>query len=664
LTVPSTATITIEGEPRTTPDVGPAASPVPTVLSEMREVPPAHPAQDEPRPLQTGPVLEHSSPNEPADAHAPLTVPPSPVTPLEPQPADEAPIQPIAAPSDDALARLEAASFNGVTPGETLLADVEKAWGQPKEIKKHDGVLAHTYSVAPFDRVEVTFFNDKVSAVIIRLGKGFPAEGVAKQLELTDVRPVLVSNELGEVLGQAYPERGVLFAFEVAEDGQSSRLVSQIILEPLSAEPFVLRAETHLESQTRSSLLDLEQAIKLEPKNSRALWLHARVLAAGGELEKAVASIAEAVAITPDNPHYRVSRAQILGQTGKLLEAMQEAQQAVDLSANRPHVRARALCLLGDLSASGPKPDYRQALQFHTEAVKVADALTNDKHPAVRLAAKEVMVDAHLGAAHDIAWGDWKDKDVAVTRWLERAAAAADDLIANEAGTEEQRFRVCTRALGACVGVRGGIDPTVWTRAALHIGQGLIDGSRDPIRKAQLEWDLGMALYDALQTFQIRGDHASALKYGERAIAYLNGSPQAQSPATAYLLGRLYFRLGAIHSLQDQNHKAAIEWFNKAAPLLEKPMPAEAMADLGRHGETFVSMGVSYWEAGQRDRAVELTSHGVSLMEQAVKQGAMAETSLAVPYGNLSAMHRHMGSPDAAKRFQTMATRLRTTSTQ
>ena len=59
-------------------------------------------------------------------------------------------------------------------------------------------------------------------------------------------------------------------------------------------------------------------------------------------------------------------------------------------------MQARAYCLLGDVAASGPKPDYKQALDYHMRAVKLAVPLTGSKHPAVRIAAKEVALDAHL----------------------------------------------------------------------------------------------------------------------------------------------------------------------------------------------------------------------------------------------------------------------------
>ena len=100
-------------------------------------------------------------------------------------------------------------------------------------------------------------------------------------------------------------------------------------------------------------------------------------------------------------------------------------------------------------------------------------------------------------------------------------------------------------------------------------------------------------------------------------------------------------------------------WFDKAVPLLNNPIPPEAFADLGRHGETFVSMGVSYWETGNRDKAIELTQHGIELMEEAVRQGTMDRSSLAIPYSNLAAMHRQVGANEDAAKYAEMASRIK-----
>lgn len=571
-------------------------------------------------------------------------------------------LQPIPDAENAGPVELEPASFRGVSPGTTSVEDMQKAWGEPQQSKNVDGSMHYLYSVPPFDRIEAVSFQGKVISVVIQFDKSFPAASVAKQLDLTKVRPVLISNEMGEILGQSYPERGVVLAFEPGDTpSKPSMKVSQIVLESISAEPFVLRAETLIDHQPKFSLSDLDQALKLQPKSARAHWLRGRVLAAMSDLERAQADAADAVRLEPKNAQFRVTRAQILGQAGHFGEAIQEAERAATDADSRPHVKARALCLLGDLHASSPSPVYKEAMAKHSEAIKVADGLLEDTHPAIRQAAKEVLIDAHLGAAHDIAWGTWKEKERAINRWLERAKTLADDLVKSEGGSEAYRFHVCSRALAACVGARGLVDPAPWTEEALKVGRGLLKSTDDPIRKAQFQWDLGMALYDSLQVYQIRGDHDTAMKYGEMAIEYLEQNPDHQSPAAQYLLGRLYFRMGAVYALRDQNHRAALTWFDKAMPLLDKSLPMEAQADLGRHGETFISMGVSYWESGQHEKGLRLTQHGVTLMEQAVKQGILNEPALAVAYGNMAVMHRAMGQTDPAERFETMASRAKKT---
>ena len=71
--------------------------------------------------------------------------------------------------------------------------------------------------------------------------------------------------------------------------------------------------------------------------------------------------------------------------------------------------------------------------------------------------------------------------------------------------------------------------------------------------------------------------------------------------------------------MAKKDHKAAVGWFDKAVALLDATPSSESPAEVGRHGETFVSMGVSYWDTGQHDKAVKLTQQGLDLMKQAVE---------------------------------------------
>ena len=229
--------------------------------------------------------------------------------------------------------------------------------GRPKEIHKQGKTLMQLHSVEPFHRVEASCSGGKVVSIIIRFDKAFPANTVAQQLQLSKVQPVLICNELGEILGQSYPERGVLFSFEPSDTpAKPSMKVSHIILEALSAEPFVLRAETNLDMRPDFSLRDLDQALQLQAGNARAHWLRCRVLASFGEYQKAIVDGAEAIRLEPQEGHYRVTQAEVLARAGALKEAAAEAQKGVDLSAERPHVKARACACWATSRPPAPSP--------------------------------------------------------------------------------------------------------------------------------------------------------------------------------------------------------------------------------------------------------------------------------------------------------------------
>jgi len=558
----------------------------------------------------------------------------------------------------------EPASFNGITPGQSTRQKLQSAWGKPKQVQKQGELEIHLYSIDPFQRIEVALLEDKVSSIIIWLEEPFPANQVAEQLDLARIQPVFISNELGEILGQGYPERGVILGFEPAkEPGKTSQKVIQIILEPLGPELFLLRAETYLDSHPSRAQADLEQVLRLAPRHARAYWLQARVLGSLGQISKALEFGKEAVRLDPSNSHYRLTCAQLFSEAGRIDQARQEAQQAIQLSQRRPHVKAQALCLLGDLASGGPKPDWKQALDYYVEAIKTAESLGSSPHPAVRLAAKNVLVDAHLGAAYVIAWGLFKQKEVAVPKWLDRASAFAEEIIANEGGTEAYRFHVACRALAAYVGLQGQLDPTPWAEKALQAGQQGLQTAEDVHLKDQIAWKLGAALYDALQVYQFRGQSTQAVHYGDLARQTLQQcSPQRQQTfAYHYLLGRVYFRLGALHAVGREDHRTAVSWYDKAVPLLSLPIPEEGFSELARHGETFVSMGVSYWEVGQREKALDLTQRGLALMEQAVRSGMADRSILAVPYSNLAVMHQTLGRNAEARRFAEMAAQTKST---
>jgi hypothetical protein len=107
------------------------------------------------------------------------------------------------------------------------------------------------------------------------------------------------------------------------------------------------------------------------------------------------------------------------------------------------------------------------------------------------------------------------------------------------------------------------------------------------------------------------------------------------------------------------DHLTAVKYYAKAIPLLEKPVPVACIAETPKHGEAFISMGVSYWQQGDQRKALDLTSEGVHLVEQAVKSGLAETAQLEIPYANLANMHRELGDATNSQKYADMASRLK-----
>ncbi len=625
--------LTAQEVPRTTPSLSATASqPAPPEAGRL---------QISVGQAEGGPV--HATP--PKDTALRIEPPSNPVSESSALPSEKAPagVAPRPDPRTNvAPVTVEAAAFNGITPGVSGVNDLTRQWGPPKSAATKGDSVYYLYEIPPFDRIEVHIQKDKVEAIIIRLDKTYPANLVAEHLELSQFRPVLVSNPQGEVLGQTFPERGVLFSFPAApEPGKSSNLVTEIILSQVTAEPFILRAETFWQTEPDSAIRDLEQALKLDNKAHRAWWLLARIQKELGHPKEALASAQNAVNLDPTSLHYRLTLAEILDEVGQDNLAIQQLEQVVAASDQRPHLKARALCTLGNIYQSLPQPDYKKALDYHYEAVKIAQPLRSDVHPAIRVAAKEVLVDAHLGAALDIAWGPWEQKESVVPRWLERAANLAQDLVNTEQQSADKLFRVSATALATSVAMPRVISPQPWIEALDQAFQKL-EAETSEVRRVRLYWDYGVALYDAVQCFQVLGQQELAQQYGRKAADVMETGLQGRPPkgSDLYLLGRLYFRLGAVDAIQNKDHKQAVTYFDKATPLLRQAASDIPETSIGRLGETFVSMGVSYWETGDRDQAIALTEEGLRWMEKAVQLGLLANSALEVPRANLQTMRQ------------------------
>jgi tetratricopeptide (TPR) repeat protein len=325
-------------------------------------------------------------------------------------------------------------------------------------------------------------------------------------------------------------------------------------------------------------------------------------------------------------------------------------------------VKAQAYQLWGDALAQGPARAFDEALKQHTEAIKLAEALSLNTVGPVRITAKDLLVDAHLAIANDIAWGNWQKKADVVPKWIDRANAFCTSMIEQNQADESIRFRVHTKALQAYAGMKDAPEIGDTVDAMNKLGAELLEAETIEARKQMIAWSLGEAMTNAMAVAQAQGNADAATQFGQQALLQFERSGRVGEnwPGRSTTVGKLYYRLGAIQAISHTDHTKALAWYEKAVPLLESPAPASASADPGRLGEMFVSIAVSHWEAGNREEAVRLTQEGASLMETAVAKNLLSQAALGVPYGNLASMHAEMGNANQSEQFASKAAKLET----
>ena len=393
------------------------------------------------------------------------------------------------------------AYFRGVQPGATTRAELIRQWGDATPGRRSDGSSEWLYAVPPYPKVTVTLSGQIVATITAKLKEPVDSHVLMQRLKLKEGQGLPVVDDAGIVLGSAFPEKGLLLSY-----APGTQTVSEMLLETIDPEPFLARAALEQLWHPQRSLRDVDFALKLDPKSGRAYDLRAEILMQAGRLGEALQAADKATHCDPQNSAYTLVRAEILGRLDRATEAVRMTKSVVEQADLPPALKAQALCQLGDLMLGAMHED-KQALEFHLAAIKAAEPLIADAHQAVRRQAKHVLLDAHLRRANDIAWGVWQQKARVVPKWLAQASEIARDLIEHEDADPEVRLKV----LPTTAAVGGGREQGVlgirpdWIQLAQETGNTLLETTDDHLRRAWLEWELGVALSNLLEFESQRG---------------------------------------------------------------------------------------------------------------------------------------------------------------
>ena len=580
----------------------------------------------------------------------------------------------------------EVLSFHGITPGISTRINVLRTWGDPRSEETTAAELKYRFGKLKF--VYVRFDGDVVDAIVVELPKSLPIYRLVSNLGMKNIRSTLLTDSAGEPLARTYPERGVVLCYAERQSADAQRqaadtdsdslsesseptseqglLIGKIILQPIKAAPFLLRAENEATSDLSLSIHDLKEALKLDRNSAHAKWLLSNLSLKIGKAVTAERQAAESVETDPGNSFYRLQHAKCLRQLARYDLAAEEAKKVLESPAIEQIVRAKALHEMGLLASLGSAEVAERAVPLITKAIEIADQLATDDDVRVRLEANELLVVAHLDMAVFISKGKWEQRDQSVPQWIERASALSEKLIARDKRHLSLRLQVAISALAAAANVEPPIDPHLWIEEAEQTAATLREATDDPLLWDVYGWSLGLAYFQAAQIEHHRSQPESALRLVALAEAKLTevAKHRDELPDTSYLMGRLYFQTGAVHAIHFEDHAEACAWYDRAAHLLLNPVPVTTMAGPQQHGDALVSMGVSYWHEKNRQRAIELTQSGVDLIEQAVEKGILNADSLAVPYGNLAAMYEAQGQRGPAAKYTRLAKQLKGQATQ
>ena len=556
-----------------------------------------------------------------------------------------------------------AASFQAITPGISSRNDVLKQLGDPESQREVGRQQVLRYRIGPFPKVLVQIVDDRLQSVIIQLAKPVTPLEIEKELNLARFTSVVVRTPAGEALGQIYPERGVLFSYEEALEDTNDKdepLVGQVALEPITAEPFLLRAQQST-SEPAKVLADLQVASRLDPREKRARIWAAETFLTLGRLKDADSVIQALVEIDKESVEGKMLAARLEAARGSLTDAiksMQELLKSPDLSKSQ-QMNGRHHLGTFLVARGGPGDDAAAIAQWQTTIRLAAEQISGNARDPL---AQRMLVDAHLQIAHVVAAGKWKDQNVVLKKWLQTAQQLAERFAGSTADASDLNWRVQRGILAAYARRQGQLNPGQVVEQARREAERLMQASDDPLWHRQIQWELGIAMTDAAQIARDRRQGDQSLQLANLAkTAFAAGRPlrdgslQHNEP-----VARVLFIGGVVHAVDRTEHEPAVLHYDQAISLLRPWLNQVHGKDGGRLGDWLISMGVSYWRTGRKTDAVKITQQGIELLSQAVDQKSIRADLLLIPLGNLRTMHRALGQTAEADEVGERLSRLQT----
>ncbi|MBT4692592.1 MAG: hypothetical protein HOB73_04540 [Planctomycetaceae bacterium] len=547
--------------------------------------------------------------------------------------------------------------FQGVMPGVTANSQIVELLGEPRAKIETGGRVVNVYAIEPYDRVGIVLRGDIADSIHLHYKQPVNLKQAASELGLDPTTAVTQTTSAPHEFLLTWPDEGISLHFQRSE---GIDLVSRVAFTTAQPDAFLLRGLNRQWRNYNGALHDARAVQSLDPRREEAYRLEAQVALRMGQTVVAKKAIAEALAVTSVTIDLLLLQVQV-ATTAKELDGLILQIRAIRNDVQLPSLtRAKAAFAMGEINTKLSSPNYKQAFGFHSEANQRARELLKSSELAEQFGGLELMVNAHLAIAHDIAYGEYttEEKNRAVPKWIELSWKFTAHLLANNYHDQALGLDVCRSSLELLRKLDKSVPLEVWedriTQQAANVLK-LKDTSTEFIN--HMRWQQAMALYHATIIARQGKDGDRVQQLGLTAYQLFRGPLAANTktdywnstPTKAAIIG-LCYTLGSVEAIDNLDHVKAIQWYDQALQYLDTPNiqqfatkhSTKQLAGLGWHGERLVSMGLSYWSTGNKTQGLRLTQQGIAWIETAVRDHDFPNHHLKIPYSNLAVMTKSL----------------------
>ena len=532
------------------------------------------------------------------------------------------------------LAGLRPATFQGVTPGVTSLKMIRAKFTSGLSMK---GATCWELDVgAPFRSVELYINSAKVLTHIhATLITPRPLDVAESELGLGNSEPIEMRD--GDRKRYFYyPERGLrLYLADVP-----NRHVQAIGL-------YQLNSSDLLRVRGEADPLEFYQAMYSrehldDPGKLRLLEWYLR----GGHVGEA-SDLIDDVSTTTEF-HRGLLRARKNLWTGDVVAISELGKHT---ASKKPLVAASRKIALARVCAFPQVGELKRASDLVGDAMKTLTPQLQTKHV---IEARRLLLEAHVVMVQVIASGTWDKKQQRLEEWLANTESLLD-VVDNPSGAPLSRLQSIRRVLDALANVEFEVPHQRWEMLAQSAERQTTLST--PFAMSELALESARIQRQLARMARNRGEVDEALqramlsqkRLNDVQHEFWNRRKEIETKETQFLLG-------ALHAMGKEDHVAAVRWFETVEHTVDQIDPESHSP--GTVGDRLVSMGVSYWAIGKRDKALELTEQGRQRLDSLVQAGRLPEASLATAFQNLSVMHGNLGNDEKSAKFTELARNL------